>query len=219
VGARHTSAGGRRGDYRWEYGAVEAKIPGKKMEVSADSGFDWKVDAPKIDPRKGGSTKEQIDAWKLLAVLMHHGDNKAANQRLFCAKGKLAEDGTCTEAHAMIQDIGASFGSAAFIGLGYKKAELGPWEDQPIWKNLRSCQGNLTSQHQLEHPVVSDAGRAFLAKLLDKNVLTDEKVKTIFAVSRIAERGQKIGDRLVTVDDWVNVFNAKRAEIARNCGQ
>jgi hypothetical protein len=217
-----TSAGGRRGDWRWEYSSVEIKAPGKKMETTPDQGFDFRTDAPRIDPAKGGASRDEVDAWKLMAVLLHNGDNKAANQRLYCAKGKLADDGTCSAPLAMMQDVGVSFGSAGFLGFGYKKADFGAWRGQPVWESLGRCQGHLTSQH-FSDPVVSESGRAFASSLLDPGALTDEKLTAIFAVSRIAERGQKIrvngAERPVTVADWVDAFKAKRAELARACGQ
>jgi hypothetical protein len=220
-----TAAGGARLDRKFTFGAVEIKGDGKKIEATPDQGFDWKLDAPKIDPAKGGSSKDEVESWKLLAAFMFHGDNKAANQRLFCPKAALAEDGTCTEPKAMMQDVGASFGSeGAIFGLGYKKAELNAWKNEALWKDQRTCQANLQSVHELKHPVITESGRAFLARLMDKSVLTDEKVTAIFTASRIAERGEKIKgadgrERLVTVADWVAAFNKKREDLSRPCGR
>jgi hypothetical protein len=219
-----SQAGGARADRRFHYGAIEIKMPGEKIETTADQGFDFGKESGKIDPAKGGSPREQVEAWKLLAAFMHHGDSKAANQRLVCPKDALAADGTCSAPRAMIQDIGAGFGSEGkFLGLGYKKAALNAWIKQPIWKDLSKCQANLSTIYSLENPVVTEAGRAFLARLLDPSQLTDAKLTEIFTVARIAEQGEMITDssgreRLVTVADWVYVFNQKRAEVAKPCG-
>ncbi len=220
-----TEAGGARMDRRFEYAAIEIKLPGEKIESKPDQGFDWGRDPQKIDSAKGGSTREQVDGWKLLAAFMHHGDNKAANQRVSCPKASLAADGTCSAPIAMIQDIGAGFGSeGSFAGFGYKKANLDAWRKQPVWKDRSKCQADLSSIYSLQSPVVSEGGRAFLARLMDPSVLTDEKLTHIFTVSRIAEQGETIKDasgrtRPVTVADWVWVFNQKRAELARPCGR
>jgi hypothetical protein len=65
---------------------------------------------------------------------------------------------------------------------------------------------------------VSEAGRAFLAKLMDPTVLTDDKVTAIFEASRVTEKGDKFQGHPATVADWVGAFDRKRAELAQPCG-
>ncbi len=228
-------------DRRWEFGAVEIKIPGTKIEYADQSGFDWEDDSLRIvgraDPAaEGPATPEEVDAWRLLASFMVHTDNKAANQRLFCAQGKRNADGTCAEPRAMIQDIGLSFGTNGMIPrVGFLKGVLGQWEVWDLWKTPQDrardgnaalgsgqCQARLTpivssSRHSLVDPVVSEGGRKLLAELMSPTVLTDEMLTKIFAVSRIAERAETKNGRLVTVADWVRAFDERRAEILRGC--
>jgi hypothetical protein len=67
------------------------------------------------------------------------------------------------------------------------------------------------SHHPLRNPIISEQGRDTLATLM--SALDDEMLRTIFTVSRIAEGGETIDGRLLTVDDWVRLFNKRRAEI------
>jgi hypothetical protein len=89
------------------------------------------------------------------------------------------------------------------------------WSRMPIWKASTSgCVGNLPRSWRngtLDHPHIGEAGRAFLAGLLSQ--LTDVQLHDIFEVSRFTRR-----DPRATVDDWVNAFKQKRAEIVnRRC--
>jgi hypothetical protein len=223
-----TKAGGERADRDFFFGAAEVKLDGKKIEqdgVADDKqGFSWTSDLPLIQETSGGSPRKVLEGWKLFAAFTYHSDNKPANQRLVCPKGAFDEVlGTCTApVRAFIQDIGASFGSAKpVLGIGsiYKKAELGAWQGQSVWEGAGSasgvCKANLKGTHELTSPEVADEGRDWLAEKL--NALSDEQLTAIFTASRIANRGEKIADRLVTVQDWVDTFKAKRAELTRGC--
>jgi hypothetical protein len=234
--------GDARADRRFEFGAVEIKIPGKKIESHPDSGFDWREDAPRIVPRAAGSregaaTHAEVNAWTLLAAFMVHGDNKAENQRLFCAPGKLRDDGSCDAPRAMIQDIGLAFGvEGLWFGLGFDKASYNGWKEWPLWKRRADrerdgdpplangqCQARLQppthgrTEKPLRHPIISREGREHLARLMDPAVLTDEMLATIFTVSRVTERGETTHGRPVTVADWVRIFNERRAEVIHGC--
>ena len=50
---------------------------------------------------------------------------------------------------------------------------------------------------------MTEASRAFLLGLLD--TITDAQLRDIFTASRITERGEGIGDRAATVEDWLAV--------------
>ena len=60
-----------------------------------------------IDPSRGGATRDEVDALRLMAVFLHHWDNKSSNQRLTCV-GPTTPD--CAHPLAMIQDVGSEFG-------------------------------------------------------------------------------------------------------------
>ena len=59
----------------------------------------------------------------------------------------------------------------------------------------------------LEHPKISEGGRAFLSELLAQ--LTDDQLRDLFEVARFTKR-----DSSVSVDDWVRVFKQKRDAVA-----
>jgi hypothetical protein len=213
-------AGGDRKDRDFFFGAAEIKAPGKKIEKAKDSGFHWKEDVPFIDPKR--SAKDVVDGWKLFAALTYHSDNKHQQQRLFCPKESLAEDGTCSDARAMIQDIGTSFGSKkSFPSFSYNKADFNAWREQDLWKAPLAdgaCKANLAihSTGDLGDPDISQAGREWLLEKL--GAISHEQLTAIFTASRIAERGDKVDDRLVTVEDWVNLFEHKVKQMANaNC--
>lgn len=223
---------GARAERRFNFAVVEDKFPGKKIETdnwdSEDGqGWAWRGADDAVEEVRAARASEvaaaprEWEALKLLAAFMTHGDNKAANQRLNCDKAGITPQGTCTMPRLILQDIGAGFGSAGdFFGLGYKKADFDAWNGQDLWKDSSGCKAKLTSQHQLKDPVITEEGRAFLGKLMDPQVLTNDHVRQIFEASRITERMKKTGSRLVTVDDWVAAFNKKREALrSRTCAQ
>jgi hypothetical protein len=206
-------AGGPRDDRWFAYAAAEIKHPGEKVEVTADQGWDWN-EHTLISEAEGGAPREQVDALRLLGAFMQHGDNKPDNQRLLCLDEGVTPDGKCKPgfARVMIQDIGAGFGAPGFLGIGIKKADLGAWQGERLWQDLRSCTANLDTtkpERTLKDPKVTESARAFLSGLMDR--LTDEQLRTIFEIARVSERGDSI-------DDWMRVFNEKRAALRQRCG-
>jgi hypothetical protein len=204
-------AGGPRDDRWFAYAAAELKQPGEKVEVTADQGWDWNEHTV-ISEAAGGSPRDHVDALRLLGAFMQHGDNKPDNQRLVCLDQGVTPDGKCTPgfARVMIQDIGAGFGGPGFFGV--KKADLGAWQGERLWQDLRSCTANLDTskpERTLRDPKVSDSARAFLSSLMDR--LTDDQLRTIFEIARVTERGDSI-------EDWMRAFNEKRAALRQRCG-
>jgi len=220
---------GARADRRFNFAVIEDKFPGKKIEEdnwSSDDGqgWAWRGSPDAVEESRAARAAQVVapskewEAFKLLAAFMTHGDNKAANQRLNCDKAGITTEGTCTQPRLVLQDIGAGWGSAGTLGLGYKKADINAWTGHNLWKDSSGCRARLSSLHQLENPIIKDEGRAFLAQLMDPNVLTDAHLRQIFEASRITERGTKVGSRLATVDDWVQAFNTKRQDmVTRTC--
>ena len=75
---------------------------------------------------------------------------------------------------------------------------------------MRSLIGNL------EHPLISEAGRRFLADRL--MMLNDQQIHDLFTAARVERRGDTTRDqngnsRPVTTEDWVRAFKAKRSQI------
>jgi len=100
---------------------------------------------------------------------------------------------------------------------------LEDWDGAGVWKDAKQCIGDMPRSFtgSLETPVISEAGRRFLATQLTK--LSDRQIRDLFIVSNVEKRGAEIDGtdgkkRKVTVDDWVRVFwvrvfKKKRSEI------
>jgi hypothetical protein len=85
-----------------------------------------------------------------------------------------------------------------------------------VWEDKKACRAHLVARASPSHPVVSEAGRRFLAERLSR--LRDAQLRDLFAAARIERLGETmLGSdgraRLVTVDDWVAAFKRKRQEL------
>lgn len=156
---------------------IERRLEGRKIEATSDQGWAW-FELDKIDPAKGGSPRAEVDALRLLAVLLAHWDNKGSNQRITCLPGGDLPDGGCARPFAMIQDAGAMFGP--------HRVELPHWRTTPVWVNPRECrvsmkalpyEGGTFPDHQ-----VSEEGRQFLLRLIGQ--LSVAQLETLFSRAR-----------------------------------
>jgi hypothetical protein len=205
----------------FEPAAVERKMKGHHMESRPDSGWAW-PELDLVDEAAGGAPVAQRDALKLLAVLLQHSDNKAAQQRLYCsgdpvdgAKG----EGICAEPWMMVQDLGLTFGRANLFNRDVVgSANFKEWSSVPIWKDAAGCVGNLAPSQSgnLDNPRIGEAGRKFLADLLLQ--LSDAQLHDLFDVARFAER-KTTTVLAATTDQWVGAFKKKRDQIvSQTCG-
>ena len=220
----------------FEPASIERGVSGQKVETSGYEGWAW----PELDrihqrtsstsPRASGATRAHLDALKLLAVFIQHSDSKPDQQEIVCEVGRSRKDAkgneTCRSAWLVIKDLGATFGKAT--RLNNSKMNLADWDGAGVWKPTSApgatagkdlCVGDLprSMTGSLEDPVISEAGRRFLARQLMQ--LSDRQIRDLFTVSQVEKRGEEIAGtdghkRKVTVDDWVRVFKRKRAEIA-----
>ena len=225
--------------------AIERKMDGKELESDIESGWAWR-ELDLVDPEKGGATRAQRDALKLLAVFMQHTDSKSAQQRLLCVgeskkddkapkdekagNGQKAENdkatkdakddsGECEQPFMLVQDVGLTFGRASKTnGSGTESASFTEWAETPIWKDSGRCVGNMRKSltGTLKDPEISEEGRKFLANLLMK--LTDQQIRDLFDVSRFSRRPLSAtqSSGTTTVDQWVDAFKRKRTEIANH---
>ena len=106
---------------------IERRLDGTVIEGVEDQGWSW-FELDRIDPSRGGATRAEIDAFRLLAVFLAHWDNKGANQRLICQPDG-ATGWPLRRSIAMIQDLGATFGPV--------RVDLPSWRATPVWQ--RSC--------------------------------------------------------------------------------
>ena len=188
--------------------AVERPVPGSAIEVPDFEGWAW-PELDKVNPALGGAPGPHVDALKLLAVFVQHSDTKPEQQDLMCAPGRVTQDRAGNEACAspwlVVKDLGTTFGKAT--ARNTSKMDLEDWSGARIWREGMSCVGDLPRSltGSLENPVISEAGRAFLANRL--RMLTDRQIRDLFTAAMAERRGGSI-------DDWVRVFKRKREEIA-----
>jgi len=205
---------------------IERKMAGAAFQP--DDGWSFE-ELDKVDEAAGGSSRAQRDALKLLAVFMQHTDTKPQQQRLLCINETKAEDKAegggataCEHPFMLLNDVGLTFGRANAFNANTKGGmNLARWATTPIWKDAPNCVGNLPKSMTgtLNDPVISEAGRQFLADLMVR--LTDGQLHDLFEVSRAQLRLRNPADvksGFPTVEDWVTAFKAKRDQIvSRHC--
>jgi hypothetical protein len=206
--------------------------------------------------------RTQFDALTLLAVFIQHGDRKPPNQRLVCLGSldpragdvhSLGDDGAaravpalferagtsaCAAPAALIQDLGATFGSSGIRTTRGNKVNLAGWARRAVFlppkpadiaKGARVCRGDIIAAFDAgeeagEESVISEAGRALLDRLLGS--LTDAHIRALFDAGRVDQLGERVEwrdpatkQRYTGVDAWVAAFKHKRAQLsAAHCG-
>lgn len=197
--------------------AIERKMPGKELESDIETGWAWR-ELDLVDPEKGGATRAQRDALKLLAAFMQHTDSKAIQQRLVCLGMDKDDPGEvrCEQPFMMISDLGLTFGRAGLVtGGATAGASLKAWAETPIWRDAPRCVAQMSKSMTgtLKHPTISEEGRKFLADLLSR--LSDQQLRDLFDVARFALRPMSPDQPAIgtTIGQWVEAFKRKRTEI------
>ena len=189
-----------------DHALIERPLEGDKIEAIKDQGWTW-YELDKIDPKKGGSSREEVDALRLMAMLLAHWDNKGANQRLQCPEGGERPDGSCRTPIAAIKDLGATFGP--------KRVDLDNWKKVPIWTDPAACRVGMKDLPfdgaTFGDAQISEPGRQFVLKLLRR--LTPQQLNTLFDASGVA-RFQRVLDGGHEPQAWTDAFLAKVQEIA-----
>jgi hypothetical protein len=201
---------------RFDPAVIERELRGAGFDD--DPGWSWD-ELDKIDAGAGGAPRAEIDALKLIAVFLQHTDNKVEQQRLICLDETAVKDARrCTQPFLVLDDLGLTFGAANFMNSNdVGGANFEAWAREPVWRDAEQCVGNLAPSFSgtLSHPRISEAGRAFLASLLNR--LSRRQIRALFEVSRVHRRqlDELITTTQATVDDWVRVFDEKRDAISR----
>ena len=216
------SLGGTRtdtGETLFDPAAVEREMPG--AEFKDDPGWSW-PELDLLDAGAGAASRAEIDALKLMAVLVQHTDTKVEQQRLLCLDDRASrrpED--CRRPFLMINDLGLTFGRATLLNdNAVSGANFQSWSKMPIWKEATGCVGNLPRSltGTLGDPRISEEGRRFLASLLVR--LSTRQIRELFEVSRFDVRPPSVTapHAAAPIDDWVRVFSEKRdAIVQRRC--
>jgi hypothetical protein len=98
---------------------------------------------------------------------------------------------------------------------------LTEWSRTPVWKSKEGCVGNLPKSFSgtLGDPVISEAGRQFLADLLVQ--LSDDQLTDLFDVARVRLRPRSPDNGrsgFPSTEEWVAAFKDKRGQILdRRC--
>ena len=174
--------------------SVERNLDGEAIEVGAERGWAF-YELDKIDPARGGATRAEVDALRLIAVFLHHWDNKTSNQRLLCVDSEKAD---CKQPLAMIQDVGSEFGP--------KKVRLSEWRARPVWHgDASACVVSMEwmpyDGGTFKNVAISEEGRKLLADRLTQ--LSQRQIETLF-----------IAGGMESVPEWVAAFQDKVKQIA-----
>lgn len=207
--------------FAFDPAAIERKMKGTELEWDDKIGWSWSELDQVSDAATASEQRAQRDALKLLAAMLQHTDSKSQQQRLICLDEPASKNPTtCQRPFLMINDLGLTFGHSNLLNRNSQgSANFEKWSEEPVWRKGEECEANLSGglTSTLKNPVISEAGRRFLADLLAQ--LTDRQLTDLFTVARMPARaraaGQTDGD---SVREWVAAFKAKRDEVLnRRC--
>jgi hypothetical protein len=180
---------------------IERPLEGRRIESTPDQGWSW-FELDRIDPRAGGATRAEVDALRLMAVVLAHWDNKGPNQRLLCPPGAGLRGGVCAAPLAIVQDLGATFGPL--------KLDLPNWQRSQVWADARSCIASMKALPYNggtfgEH-AISEQGRQFALRLLRR--LTTPQIRDLFTGSGVTALDSIVG-AAHEPGAWTRAFLAK----------
>lgn len=184
---------------------IERKVEGRKIESRPDEGWAW-YELNKIDPARGGSPLPEVDALRLMAVILAHWDNKAENQRLICPPDAEGASGNCSRPLAVMQDLGATFGPV--------KVDLNNWRKYRVWADGSTCTVSMKTLPFIGATFpdwrISEGGRTLLLGWLEQ--LSDQQLRDLFEGSRITAFDQLIAEAR-NAEAWVKAFRDKVQQI------
>ena len=201
---------------------MQRLYPAAVIETRDDEGWSF-GELDTVDEAAGGASRAEVDALRLLAAFVAHGDDKPPNQRLVCPFEAIDADGRCLRPRLLVADLGSTFGRGASRVFGLIDREARPsfaaWSTLPMWEDARACRAHLSARASASNPVVGEAGRRLLAKRL--SALGDRQLRALFTVARVERMGEMITGsdgkpRAVTVNDWVAAFKRRRQELVDN---
>ncbi|MBI4348276.1 MAG: hypothetical protein HY553_15650 [Elusimicrobia bacterium] len=195
----------------FEPATVQKRLKGDDIQQSPDQG--WTFDElDRIDAGRGGASKAETDALKLLAVFVNHGDNTTNQQRLLCQDG----DVKCDHPIAYVTDLGGVFG-----GLNFETSFRHWTKKTSLWKDPKRCIADYKPTWKPSAgPRIGEAGRKLLSDLLSR--LSEAQIRDLFRGARFDQlsrheppfAGAGGKSRPLTVDDWVRAFLKRRDELA-----
>lgn len=212
------------GQVTFDRAIIESKMKGETLESWNGQGWGWS-ELDRVDESQGGAPRAHRDALKLLASFVEHIDSKDVQQRLICLSGDgpQTDPARCEHPFLMVHDLGVTFGSGGLLSRHLNDvgaANFKTWAPQTVFRETTGCVGSVSRnlQGSLNHPTISEEGRKFLSDLLMK--LSDRQLHDLFSVARVDKRSRnpRSKESPASVDEWVDAFKRKRAEIAaRRC--
>ena len=197
---------------------VERRMAAADLPAGVDPDWSW-TELDQIDENAGGAPRAQRDALKLLAAFIQHTDTKPEQQRMVC----LDASERCERPFMMLNDVGLTFGRANVMNANaISSVNLQQWASAPVWKGTDGCIANLPRSFTgtLKDPPISEEGRRFLARLLAR--FSEAQRRELFETARVDLRAHASGEpgsHATHINEWVEAFNRKEAEIAgRRCG-
>lgn len=189
----------------FESAVIERPLDGRKIESFEDQGWTW-YELDRIEAGQGGATRAELDALRLMAMILAHWDNKGPNQRLMCLPGNDLVDGSCLRAIALIHDLGATFGPT--------KVDLENWRRVPVWSDADACRISMRSLPYagatFTDVQISEEGRTFVLELLDQ--LSDAQLQELFDGSRITTFDAVAADSRSS-KAWARAFKEKVRQV------
>jgi len=199
----------RKQDVVYEGVALERRLPGTEIRSGDDEGWAWfELDeARRRFPGESGASRAELDALRLMAVLLAHWDNKALNQRLLCRPGTESPDGGCRRPFAFAHDLGSTFGPV--------KVDLEGWRAYPVWADPATCAVSMKplpfGGATFPDIRISEEGRRFLAERLTR--LTPQQMRDLFVGARFPEF-EKHSKEARDPSAWVSALQDKIRQIA-----
>jgi hypothetical protein len=190
-------------DFEWP--AIERRFDAPEIEGRHGDGWAWY----ELEPTDSslGATRTERDALRMMAMLLAHWDNKAANQRLVCLAAPHTSTDTCPRPFAYIQDLGSTFGPY--------KVDLASWKAAPIWADPARCTVSMRTfpytGATFPDTAISEAGRQLIVRQL--TAITEPQLAALFAASRLPEFYGGHGDA-ADPHAWAAVFLDKVRRIA-----
>ncbi len=189
----------------FDLAAIERKLPGRSVKADGIEGWTW-PELDQIDPAAGGSSGDEVDALRLMAVFLNHWDGKARNQRLVCRDAPAMEGG-CAHALAYLQDVGETFGP--------RGVDLAGWRGTPVWSDPASCRVSMKALPYegagFGERQITEGGRRFLGDRLRQ--LTHAQIASLFAGARFPRYVRQSAQGR-DVEAWAAAFEDRVRQIS-----
>jgi hypothetical protein len=180
--------------------AVERKFEAPAITAGELEGWQW-GELSEVREDRGGASRADLDALRLIAVVLGHWDNKSSNQRLVCLDAgspeKHDQAAPCRRPLIMLQDLGSTFGP--------RKLNQKGWQESAVWADETSC---LVSMKELPYDGatfldmdISEAGRQRLSERLAR--LSHAQIESLFAGAAFPSDGGGVSEWATILEDKI----------------